>query len=86
MKIGYGSGTTEYGPGVSIELSGDEVAVAIMAWLVAHEVHVSGPRTVTVNGELCEAGNVYVGPEGFVISPKGRRYSGRGAESETDAL
>ena len=80
MKISYGSGTTEYGPGVAIELTGDEVATAIMAWLVARRVHVDGPRTVTVNGELCEAGRVYVDPEGFVITPKGRKLSGRGAE------
>jgi len=80
MKISYGSGTTEYGPGVDIELTGDEVAIAIDAWLVAHGVHISGPRTVTVNSELCEWGRVYVDPEGFVISAEGRKFSGRGAD------
>ena len=78
MRIGYGKGPTEYGPGVSIELTGDEVALAVLAWLVGQGVHVDGPRTVTVNGELCEAGQVYVDPEGFVITPQGRKLSGNG--------
>ena len=78
MKIDYGNGTTEYGPGVNIELTGDEVATAIMAWLVARRVHVDGARTVTVNGRLCAAGRVYVDPGGFVITPKGRKLSGEG--------
>ncbi len=77
MKIDHGSGTTEYGPGVLIELTGSEVATAIDAYLVAHGVAVSGPRTVTVNGELCESGSVYVDPSGFVIAD-GKRISGRG--------
>ena len=31
MKVKYGSGTTQYGPGVEINLSGAEVATAIDA-------------------------------------------------------
>ena len=77
MKMQFGNGKTKYGPGVSIELDGNEVALAIDAWLVANGVHVSGPRTITVNGELCKAGNIYVDPSGFVITPKGRKLSGR---------
>ncbi len=76
MQVKYGSGTTEYGPGVGIELSGDEVATAIDAWLVAHGVNVSGPRTVTVNGDVCVAGSVYVDPSGFVVAD-GARFSGQ---------
>lgn len=78
MEIKYGDGRTLYGPGVAIELTGDEVAVAISAWLVAHGVHVDGPRTVTVNGELCDLGQVYVDPSGFVISPEGEKLKGSG--------
>ena len=77
MVITHGKVRTEYGPGVSIELTGAEVARAIDAWLVAQGVHVSGPRTVTVNEALCESGNVYVDPSGFVIS-EGVKISGRG--------
>jgi len=77
MIVKHGEGRTEYGPGVSIELIGDEVATAIDAWLVAHGVHVSGPRTVRVNGELCKSGRVYVDPSGFVISD-GVKFFGRG--------
>lgn len=77
MEVKYGNGPPEYGPGVAIELSGAEVAIAIDAYLVAHGVHVSGPRTVTVNGELCDRGRVYVDPLGFVISD-GNKYSGCG--------
>ena len=79
MKIDYGKGKTEYGPGVEIKLSGNEVARAISAYLVARGVHVNGPRTITVNGELCDYGRVYVDPSGFVINKKGEKLSGRGA-------
>ncbi len=79
MLVKHGEGRTEYGPGISVELTGDEVATAIDAWLVAHGVHVSGPRTVTVNGELCESGHVYVDPSGFVIAD-GVKISGRGGD------
>jgi hypothetical protein len=78
INIQYGNGQTKYGPGVNIEIDGDEVATAIDAWLVAHGVHVSGPRTVTVNGEFCKAGQIYVDPSGFVITPKGEKMSGSG--------
>jgi hypothetical protein len=77
MKVGYGQGKTEYGPGVSIDLTGDEVAVAIYAYLVAHQCYTKGPVTVTVNGKLCEFGRVYVDPSGDVVY-KGKGFSGRG--------
>jgi hypothetical protein len=77
MEVKFGGGTTKYGPGVSIELTGDDVATAIYAYLVAHGIHVQGPRTVTVNGELCEVGKVYVDPSGFVVAD-GEHFSGRG--------
>jgi hypothetical protein len=32
MNVRYGDGTIKYGPGVTIELSGDEVAIAIESW------------------------------------------------------
>lgn len=81
MEVKYGPGKTKYGPGVSIELTGDEVAIAIDAYLVAHQVHVSGPRTVTVNGELCGEGLIYVDPSGFVIAD-GDRVSGSGPDAD----
>jgi hypothetical protein len=77
MKVKYGKRTSEWGPGVDIILSGDEVATAISAYLVAHGIHVNGPRTVSVNDELCQTGRVYVDPSGFVIK-KGIKFSGRG--------
>lgn len=79
MKIRHGDGLTVYGPGVNIELTGDEVATAIDAYLVAHGVYVSGPRTISVNGELCEEGRIYVDPSGFVIY-EGEKISGRGPD------
>lgn len=82
MKIDYGKGKTEYGPGVEIKLSGNEVARAISAYLVARGVHVNGPRTITVNGELCNYGRIYVDPSGFVINKKGKKLSGRGKGNE----
>lgn len=81
MKVKQGRGKTQYGPGVEIVLSGDEVAVAIDAYLVAHQIYVDGPRTITVNGELCEHGLVYVDPSGCVIH-KGERYLGNTGKIE----
>lgn len=40
-----------YGPGVDILLTASEVATAIDAHLVAHGVHVDGPRTIHMGGE-----------------------------------
>ena len=75
MNVKIGKGKTKYGPGVDIELSGAEVATAINAYLVAHNVHICGPRTITVNGELCQQGRIYVDPSGFVISD-GEKFDG----------
>jgi len=77
MIAGMGNGRTKHGPGVDIKMSGAEVATAIEAWLVAHGVHIAGPRTITVNGERCERGSVYVDPSGYAIAA-GRKLSGRG--------
>ena len=81
MKVKKGRGRTTYGPGVEIKLSGDEVAIAISAYLVSHGIHVSGPRTITVNGSLCTIGEVYVDPSGRVIY-NGKSISGRTGEEE----
>jgi len=84
MKVQHGNGQTQYGPGVDILLDGNELATAIDAYLVARGVHYIGPRTITVNGELCEKARVYVDPSGFVID-NGTRLLGRGP-SENDQL
>jgi len=77
MNIDYGKGSTEYGPGVNIALNGNEIAIAIDAYLVAHDIYIDGPRTITVNGELIRNGGIYVDPSGFVIT-NGKKISGRG--------
>ena len=77
MKIQYGDGKTEYGPGVSIYLTGEEVATAIHAYLMAHKIYIHGSHTITVNGDLCHNGYVYVDPSGFVITDN-RKFSGKG--------
>lgn len=87
MKIQLEPGAMK-SPAVSIQLTGDEVATAIDAWLVAHGVHVSGPRTVFVNNELCTSGEVYVDPSGFVIKG-GKKYAGsskRALKARIEAL
>jgi len=64
----------EYGPssGVLIELTGDEVATAIIEYLESQKVKISGPRTVTVNGGRCDSGAVFVDPSGDVTLNGGR--------------
>jgi hypothetical protein len=59
-------------PAVEIELTGDEVAHAINVYLHAMGVVVRGPRTIRVNGAICEHGRCYVDPSGFVVY-KGER-------------
>lgn len=63
-------------PGVHVHLSGDEVATAIDAYLVARGLHVVGPRTVLVNGKLCQSGLVWVDSAGCVIR-NGEKIKGR---------
>ena len=77
VKVSFGNGTTDYGPGVNIDLTGDQVATAIDAYLVSHGIHISGPRTTSVNGDQCETGRVYVDPSGFAIVD-GIKWEGRG--------
>jgi hypothetical protein len=77
MNIQFGKGVTKFGPGVEINLTGDEVARAIMTYLTAHSVYISGAATITVNGELCEVGEVYVDPSGKVVAD-GVGWDGRG--------
>jgi hypothetical protein len=77
MNIEFGKGKTKYGPGVQIDLTGNEVARAIYTYLTAHDVHISGPATITVNGELCEVGEVYVDPSAKVVA-NGVGWDGRG--------
>jgi hypothetical protein len=77
MKVNIGKGRTEYGPGVEIKLTGDEVSTAIDAYLVARGINVSGSRTITVNGKLCDESRVYIDPSGFVIH-KGIKICGNG--------
>ncbi len=80
MDVRRGRGPTKYGPGVDIDLTGEEIATAIDAYLVAHDVHIRGARTITVNGELCERGNIYVDPSGFVVAD-GEKFNGDGTKS-----
>jgi len=82
MEIKFGKGKTEFGPGVQIVLTGNEVVLAIHAYLVAHNVFISGARTTFVNESLVNDGMIYVDPSGFVVSD-GEEYSGRGDAEPT---
>lgn len=81
MKIKPGKGTSKYGKGIEINLTGCEVAAAINLYLVSQGVNVYGPRTMRVNGAQIESGYVYVDPSGFVIK-KGKRISGMTGKKE----
>lgn len=52
--------------GPVVELTGDEVADAIAAYVAARGVNITGPRTVVVNAQLCKSGAINVDPSGFV--------------------
>ena len=73
MRVERGNGKTKWGPGVNIKLTGCEVATAIDTFLISHGIYVGGPRTITVNGDLCNEGSIYVDPSGFVVD-NGKRF------------
>ena len=81
MKIKFGKGLTEYGPGVEIKLDSEEVAIAIEAYILAHGAYISGSRTIKVNDVDIRSGYVYIDPSGSVIT-KGVKFSGRGIKEE----
>ena len=82
MEISYGNGKTEFGPGVSIKLDGDELTKAINAWLAWEGVYIDGPRTISINdGQKCEDAEIYVDPSG-VVQSDGERFFGRGKLSK----
>jgi hypothetical protein len=83
MEVKYGDGQTKFGPGVLIEMTGDEVATAIDAYLVAHGVSVRGPRTIRLNETLCTHMDMemYVDPSGSVVAGE-TRFSGSGPETD----
>lgn len=76
MNVLYGKGTTEYGPGVEIQLDGGEVATAIHEYVASFMV-ITGPMTTSVNGHYCKSGEIYVDPSG-TVTYKGNVFSGRG--------
>jgi hypothetical protein len=81
-NVRHGDGTTKYGPGVLVELSGSELARAVDVYLLSQGVVVRGPRTIRYDGELLEDYcQVYVDPSGFVIH-QGKKFSGRGEGEE----
>lgn len=77
MNISFGKGKTEFGTGIQIDLKGEEVVMAIYAYLMAHNVVVDGAATLRVNGKRIESGEVYVDPSGRVIE-NGEGWNGRG--------
>lgn len=83
IEIDYGDGPTKYGPGVQIDMDGDELAKAIDLWLHAQGFTVRGPRTIRVNGELCESASCYVDPSAFVVFD-GEKYPGSGPGKESE--
>lgn len=76
MKVSISDKTGIYGPGVDVTIDGDELALAIETWLMAHDVRVYGARTIIIDEDFNGA-RVYVDPSAYVIHD-GKRYSGRG--------
>ena len=77
--VKHGKGTSQFGPGVQINLTGDEVAHAIDIYLLSQDIIVRGPRTIRYDGELLEDNccEVYVDPSGSAMQ-NGVRFTGRG--------
>lgn len=67
MEIKRGGGA-HGGPGILIELSGNELSAAVDRYIAQHGVQVRGARTVRVNGLNCACATVFVDPSGSVVS------------------
>lgn len=83
MRIKKGKGTTEFGKGINIKLTGSEIATAIYTYLTAHDVHIQGAATIRINDELIAKGSVYIDPSGYVVS-NGKKYNGRTGKKENN--
>lgn len=68
MNIQFGNGKTPQGPGIQINLTGEEVATAIHDYIRAQNVIIDGPSTVMVNSELIRDGGIHVDPSGKVVT------------------
>jgi hypothetical protein len=77
MEIQFGKGKTKYGKGIQIDLTCEEIARAIYAYLMSHNVVINGAATIRVNDELIKKGEIYVDPSGRVIAD-GIGWSGHG--------
>lgn len=67
MEIKRGGGAYN-GPGILIELSGNELAAAVDRYIAQHGIQVKGARSVRVNGLNCACATVFVDPSGTVVS------------------
>jgi len=77
IEISFGEGTTKYGTGVQIDISAQDVWLAILAYLTAHDVHITGAMTLTVNGQRIEHCGIYIDPSGRVVA-NGIGWNGKG--------
>lgn len=84
MEIKYGEGTSEYGPGVDIVLSGDELAQAIFDYIKSQGAIIEGPMTARANGGRCMSARVHVDPSGMVTTKEQGVMSGRGPSQSGD--
>jgi hypothetical protein len=76
MNISMVSSKEPASTAIRIHLDSDEVAIAIAAYLVAHNVIIKGPHTIRVNNELIEQGSIYIDPSGLVVF-NGTTFTGR---------
>lgn len=83
MEIKMGESKSEFGPGVHIDLNGNELATAIDEYLTRKGVVINGARTTMANYEMCKNARVYVDPSAKVIHD-GKVYDGRGVVYEED--
>jgi hypothetical protein len=81
MKIKKGKGDSEFGTGIDIKLTGNELAKAVDLYLYSQDLYVSGARTIRVNGDKCKSASVYIDPSGSLIKD-GERISGRTGKKE----
>lgn len=83
MIIKKGKGKTKYGPGIKIKLYPMDMVLAIHAYLAAHDVHITGARTITVDRKILKdtKTEIYVDPSADVIQ-YGRKWNGRTGKKE----
>lgn len=77
MHVGYGKVLTEAGPGIRVQLTSQEVEIAIRCYLTAHCLQLHGDYKITIDNAPVGDAEILVEPAGYVVV-RGKKMCGGG--------